>query len=180
MKRHQRGVSLIEFMIAFVLTGILVALAIPSFRDWIQNSQVRTAAEAIKDGLQLARAEAVRRNNPVRWRLPSDTQPGWVVEVFDRTASTWTQIQQRSAEEGSGSNILVTAAPQSSVAFLGTGVVTPPPGQTITFDVTHPNGGDCITSAGSGNVRCLRVTVSASGQVRMCDPAQAAGNAAAC
>ena len=42
--------------------GIMLALGLPSFVETIQNMQVRTAAESILDGLQIARSEAVRRN----------------------------------------------------------------------------------------------------------------------
>ncbi len=178
MDNRQKGATLIEFMLTFAIMGILVALAVPSFRDWIQNSQVRTASDAITSGLQLARAEAVRRNTPVRFRLPDATATGWVVESFDRNSSAWTQVQQRSANEGTA-NVVVNAS-QSTVVFLGTGGVTPTPAVAIQINVTNPSGGDCVTSAGSGSIRCLRVTVSAGGQVRMCDPGLATGSAAAC
>ncbi len=178
MAKPQKGATLIEFMLTFALIGILVALAVPSFRDWIQNARVRTATDAIADGLQLARAEAVRRNNPVRFRLPDATASGWVIESFDRNSSNWTQVQQRSADEGT--SIVSVDATQSTIVFLGTGGVSPTPPVPIQINMTNPSGGECVTSAGSGSIRCLRVTVSAGGQVRMCDPALAAGNAAAC
>lgn len=178
MGNRQEGATLIEFMLTFAIMGILVALAVPSFRDWIQNSQVRTATDAITNGLQLARAEAVRRNNPVRFRLPDAAATGWVVEAFDRSTSAWTQVQQRSADEGT-INVAVNAT-QATVVFLGTGGVSPTPAAAIQFNMSNPSGGDCVTSAGSGSIRCLRVTVSAGGQVRMCDPGLAAGSAASC
>jgi type IV fimbrial biogenesis protein FimT len=178
MANRQEGATLIEFMLTFAIMGILVALAVPSFRDWIQNAQVRTATDAITSGLQLARAEAVRRNNPVRFRLPDSAVSGWVVEAFDRNGSSWAQVQQRSADEGT--TRVVVEASQTNVVFLGTGGVSPTPATAIQINVSNPSGGDCVTSAGSGSIRCLRVTVSAGGQVRMCDPALAAGSAAAC
>jgi type IV fimbrial biogenesis protein FimT len=178
MANRQGGATLIEFMLTFAIMGILVALAVPSFRDWIQNAQVRTATDAITSGLQLARAEAVRRNNPVRFRLPDAAATGWAVEAFDRNASTWTRVQQRSADEGT-TNVVVNAT-QSTIVFLGTGGVSPTPPAAIQIDVSNPSGGDCVTPAGSGSIRCLRVTVSAGGQVRMCDPGLAAGSAASC
>ena len=179
MNNHgQRGATLMEFLIGFVIAGILVALAVPSFRDWIVNTQVRTASDGIKDGLAFARAEAVRRNTPVRWRMPTDGEAGWVVEAFDRGASSWTQVQQRVSAEIAPS-VVVTAS-QSTVTFLGTGTVTPTPTAAITYGISNPNGGDCQTAAGDGSVRCLRVTVSTGGQIRMCDPVLPTGSAAAC
>ncbi|MCW5624830.1 MAG: hypothetical protein KIT73_08960 [Burkholderiales bacterium] len=71
-------------------------------------------------------------------------------------------------------------ASQATVMFLGTGVVTPVPTTPIVIDVTNPTGGSCISQSGDGDVRCMRVTVSAAGQVRMCDPALAATAASGC
>ncbi|MCW5624829.1 MAG: GspH/FimT family pseudopilin [Burkholderiales bacterium] len=71
---RQRGVSLLEFMVAFTLVGILTAVAVPSFRDWIQNSQVRTAAESISNGITYARSEAIARTQPVSEVIACDRQ----------------------------------------------------------------------------------------------------------
>jgi type IV fimbrial biogenesis protein FimT len=54
------------------------------------------------------------------------------------------------------------------VAFNGLGRITPTPAGTITYDISNPTGGTCL--AAGGKMRCLRLEVSASGQVRMCDP----------
>ena len=51
--------------------GILFIMGVPSFKNWIQNAQIHTATEAIQNGLELARAEAVRRNSLVRFQLTS-------------------------------------------------------------------------------------------------------------
>lgn len=176
--RGHSGATLIEFMVAFVVLGILVTAGIPAFRDWLINSQVRTASDAIKDGLQMARAEAVKRNAPARLSLPDPTRSGWVIETLDRTTGTWTSLQQRNAGEGTGS--VLVAASQASITFVGSGGVMPLPAQPITVDVSHPGGGACLTVSGGGEVRCLRVTVAAGGQVRMCDPAAQPTNPAAC
>ena len=64
-----RGFSLIEMMIAVVIVGLLLMAGVPAYTTWIQNLQIRTGAEAILNGMQLARAEAVRRNTNVRFVL---------------------------------------------------------------------------------------------------------------
>ena len=72
--------------------GILFIMGVPSFKSWIQNTQIRTATEAIQNGLEVARAEAVRRNTQVRFQLTSSvdnscalsTSSGnWVVSLDD-------------------------------------------------------------------------------------------------
>lgn len=212
----QHGVSLIELTIGLVIVGILLVLGTPAFRSWIQNAQIRTTAEAIHNGLQLARAEAVHRNNLVRFQLMnsltntcafSTTSSNWVVSQGDTgvvppivgdpsnscasTPSDTTApfiIQTRSSGEGSGN--AVVAADQPCIAFNGLGrqvftdpatcVIPAPPipvAVNISINISNPTGGVC---APAGPMRCLRVVVTAGGQIRMCDPALAATDPQGC
>ncbi|MGH8693968.1 MAG: pilus assembly FimT family protein, partial [Burkholderiales bacterium] len=44
--RHdQSGVTLIELLIGLALIGILLVMAVPAYQFWIQNVQIRNAAE---------------------------------------------------------------------------------------------------------------------------------------
>jgi type IV fimbrial biogenesis protein FimT len=189
---RQGGMSLIELMIGIVVLGILLALGAPTFSRWTQSSQIRNSAEAIHNGLMLARAEAVRRNTTVRFQFVttttsacalSDTGANWVVSLdtpagacdaapSDNVAPRIVQV--RSAAEGSR-NAAVDAGGVSLVTFNGTGQATG--GAPAAINVTNPTGGAC---APGGPMRCMRVTVATGGQVRMCDPARAAGDPQGC
>lgn len=110
---NQYGVSLVELMVAIVVGGILMMAGIPSFQSWIQNTQLRTAAESVLNGLQLARAEAVRRNSNVRFTLTDAAgMVAWrvgceiVVPVQTDGSDCPAEIQSRSGTEG-GSNARV-------------------------------------------------------------------------
>jgi len=190
----QRGFSLIELMVGIVILGVLMATAVPRFSDWLRNARVRTSAEAMQNGLQLARAEAVRRNATVRFQLVNtiddtcalDTAgPHWVVSMDNpagQCASAPSDtaapriIQVRNRAEGSIQTLV--AAGQSALVFNGLGRLTPVPAANVAIDVSSTAGGTCVASGGS--VRCLRVLVSVGGQIRMCDPALPAGDAQAC
>ena len=190
----QRGFSLIELLVGIVILGVLMAMAVPRFSDWLRNARIRTSAEAIQNGLQLARAEAVRRNATVRFQLVNtiddtcalDTAgPHWVVSMDNpagQCASAPSDtaapriIQVRNRAEGSIQTLV--AAGQSALVFNGLGRLTPVPAANVAIDVSSTTGGTCVASGGS--VRCLRVLVSVGGQIRMCDPALPAGDAQAC
>ena len=187
--------TMVEVMIGLAIVCLLFALGTPAFFSWIQNSQIRTSAESIQNGLHLARAEAVRRNTSVRFQLTStmtaacalSTSGGnWVVSqdspagACDTTPSDTVApriIQTRSTAEGSP-NVAV-AAGQSAIVFNGLGRVTPVPAGNIDIDVTNPVGGACAT-AGTDGMRCLRIRVSTGGQIRMCNPILAATDPQGC
>lgn len=158
------GFTLIEMMIGLVIVALLVAMALPSFMIWIQNTQIRTASESLLNALQLARAEAVRRNERVTFSMV-----GFDWTVSDAAGAT---IETRVAGEGS-TNAVITVIGTMPLAFNGLGrpVAGTPivAGADVTrLSISNPSGGACQDSGGS--MRCLEVRITASGQVRMCDP----------
>ena len=202
MRRPDRGFSLIELLMALVIFGVLLTVGANTLSIWIWNMRVRSAAEAIQAGLQLARTEAVRRNDLIRFQMTSSldntcvlstTSTNWVVsydnpagrcdgafinEAFAVTDTTNNPapriIQTRGATEGSR-DVLV-AAGQSSFTFNGLGRHVFAPGITpvqIDINVSRPiinNTPEEKCADAGGKVRCLRVSVTPGGQVRMCDP----------
>ena len=92
MRSSQRGLNIVEIMISLVVLGVLIGLGAPGFAEWLQNQQIRAAAEATLNGLQVARGEAVRRNTPVRFQLVSDLTSTCVLASASVTAPvsvTW-------------------------------------------------------------------------------------------
>ena len=63
--RPQRGLTLVELLVAVVLLGVLVAVAAPSMRDMIARQRVRAINAELVTDLQFARSEAARMNRPV-------------------------------------------------------------------------------------------------------------------
>jgi type IV fimbrial biogenesis protein FimT len=88
MPGFSRGMTLIELMIAMVIVVVLVAMAVQGFQGWTRDMVVRSSAESILSGLQIARAEALKRNSIVHFQLVdtlgsdcalSNSGPHWVV-----------------------------------------------------------------------------------------------------
>ncbi len=173
VRHNLRGFTLVELVVGIAILGILFALAAPNFRTWIQNRQLSTAAESISTGLQLARAEAVRRNTNVSFTLAGPTSGDWTVGCVtpvgdldvDGVDDCPANIQaHQTSKEAPHAEI---AASEASVIFSGLGratIVAAP----LTIALTNTTGGTC--KAAGGPMRCLNVVVAAGGQVRMCNP----------
>jgi type IV fimbrial biogenesis protein FimT len=184
-----RGFTLIELMVGIAIVSMVLLFVVPGMGTWIQSSRIRNGAEALQNGLQLARAEAVSRNTSVQFVLPSLASGGtgvdWIVSCVNlipnancpgpatlMTASAGTYIQKMSSREGAAVAELTTSpGGQSTIVFNGLGRVSSmPAGSTsISLDIKNPYGGTCADLGGT--MRCMRIVLTASGQVRMCDPA---------
>ncbi len=185
--------TMIELMVGIAIVAVLFSLAAPSFSTWIQNTHIRTAAEAIQNGLMLARAEAVRRNANVRFQLTSTldnacvlstTGTNWVISLDDPTGLCGNAIPNPSDPAppaprliqtrpgAAGSKNALVAAGASSFIFNGLGRRSTPAvaAGDVNIDISNPIGGNCAADSTPGLMRCLRVVVSPAGQVRMCDP----------
>ena len=65
-RKHTLGLTLVELVITIAVAGILAGLAIPSFRDMIQNNRMASHANELVSSLNLARSEAVKRGTKVK------------------------------------------------------------------------------------------------------------------
>jgi type IV fimbrial biogenesis protein FimT len=159
--KRQAGVTIIELLIGITVLALLVGMGVPTFRSWIQNSQVRTAADTVLNGVQLARAEAIRRNKPVEFVLR--TGADWsVVLVNPRTT-----LQERLGSAGSkNATFTTTPAGADRVTFNPVGA---PSGsnQNGSFPIQEI---DITSSQNVSGLRPLRIVISVSGSVRLCDP----------
>lgn len=191
---REAGVTLIELMIGLVVLALLLMVGLPSLTTWLQNTQIRNQTESFYAALQLARAEALRRNSLVRFQMVdtltsacalSTTGKNWVVSLANPAGSCQTapsdtaapQILQKSDAEGSTPNTAVAATGGSLVSFNGLGRVANA-GAITRIVVSNPTGGACQTAAGP--MRCLEIRITTGGQLRMCDPAAAAPDPRAC
>jgi len=142
MKVSFSGFSLIELMVGLAVLAILLALGVPALSSWMQNTQIRNEAESIQNGLQLARAEAVRRNAVVRFQLVDTIESGcatstqgtsWVISLDNVTGACdatpmqdgvtgdqTPRIIQRNAAASGAPNVIVSAT-LATISFNGFG-----------------------------------------------------------
>lgn len=161
----QRGFTVTELLITVAVFGILGAFAIPSYQQMVQNSQIKSATNSIVNGLQIARAEAVKRNTDVQLEFRANS--AWTVCLSPAgggscpTTDDASTIQSRLEKDGSSSNVTVAADAAGPYVFDGMGLLT---SGAVTFDIDN-------TALSSADSRNLKVVVGAGGSVKSCDPA---------
>ena len=67
--RAQRGVTLVELMVVLGIAAIILAFAVPNFREFVARNRLDGAAQELLATLQFARSEATRRGEQVTIRL---------------------------------------------------------------------------------------------------------------
>lgn len=178
-----QGFSLIELMIGLVILGILVTAGFPAFNTYIQNNRVLASAESFNNMVQLARAEAVRRNAQAEFILTNASTGGtntatasiaavgginWLVRTPDLTLPITTGqfeiIDSKFAAEGGTTVVSTNADNVASITFNGFG------GTTLVAATIFNFGSSTLQCSPTGSVRCLAVRVAPGGQSRLCDP----------
>ena len=174
------GFTLVELLVTISLLGLLMGLAAPSFITWTRNTQVRSVADTLQNGLRLAQAEAVRRNRQVvfsltnadaindtlvtavangrKWALYTVPVPGETAEFIQ--AGSLVSVAPNVKTTGPGSVCINAVGRLITNALPGTGVACD--AALATYRVEQ-NGAE------EGTDRRLRVSLSLGGQVRMCD-----------
>jgi type IV fimbrial biogenesis protein FimT len=174
------GFTLIELMVTITLVAILAMLAAPSFTTWIKNSQLRTTAEALQNGLRLAQAEALRRNRQTVFSLTNSAAPEnsltavangryWSINTVVLTGETTDVAAFVQSGVLTSTGVSITGPASICFSSLGRLIANATPGI---------DGADCTANAAvdydlslpdTTDTRRLRVTVALGGQVRMCD-----------
>ena len=126
----EKGFTLIELMAALAILALLLLLGMPSFISFLRNSEIRSTAESIINGLRTASAEATRRNSRIAftftgpngsWQIKAINDPATDADCTDLAVDV---IQQFAAAEArSGAAVTTTPGGKTAVCFTGLGRV---------------------------------------------------------
>jgi len=174
------GFTMVELMVGIALVTLLSMLALPAYSTFMRNSEIRTVAESVQNALQLARTEAVRRNENIQVQLPNTLDGAavaggtdWaVMAAAPATPTVFDQVVQRRIEPKPTTLARVGVADVVSAAVAGAGAGMP---ATLTFTgagrLSVATTVRQIDITGSAGARRLTLVLTPAGGVRMCDPA---------
>lgn len=163
MKQASRGFSVIELMVVVTILGLLLGLAVPTFRQFTRNNSVTSAQNDLVTSLNLARSEALRRNRPVSvcasedgLTCGDDTEwaDGWIAFTDRGTAGTLDGDDVvLQTWQGQSADLVFFSDGDTFVQYLPTGMSA----AAVTIDVSWT---DC-----TGGPHKRRVDVMATGAV---------------
>lgn len=136
------GFTLVELMVTIAVMAVLLAVAVPSFRDIINNNRISSQTNELVSDLTLARSEAAKRGVPVSVCISTDRTTctggtNWAAGritfvdsngdgvVSAASGSTPADLILRAKEALSGTVTLVSAnfADASKITYLATGAL---------------------------------------------------------
>ena len=193
LRPRERGFSIIEAVIAISIVALLMVMGMPALGIFLDNQKIRAATETLYAGLQQARVEAAKRNTPVEFVMFNDAidpndftfinsvtpvagGANWAIRVPNPAApGTYALVTTRSGAESSASgttSVVAVAGGAPTITFNGFGGTNGLAG-TATFQFTraNPANPDLLCKAAGGAIRCLNITVTTGGQIKVCDPA---------
>lgn len=163
-QNRESGFTLIELMVTISILAIVLSAAFPSYRTFVANAQIRSTAESIRNGLQLARAEAIKRNAKVKFTIASAiNDSSWSVGCVTVVADCPAVIQSKTASEGSASTISIIKTGSNTLNFTNLGTTDSTVGQLSRLDIDNTS----IPAAISAD---LSVSIQTGGNARVCDP----------
>lgn len=144
---RQYGFTLISKLLAIAIFGTVMAAAIPTFRSLYLSVSLDSQANDLKDALNFARMEAIRRNSPVR------------VEAID---GDW--LNGLNVRDVAGGQVLRTVTPDTNPAQINANAAA------VTF---RPSG---FADAGKSFIYCddrdnekgFWLQVASSGRIKAC------------
>jgi type IV fimbrial biogenesis protein FimT len=145
----QRGLTLVELMVALTIAALLAMAAAPWFADYGTNARLRESGNTLLTEALMAQSEAIKRNRVVRLATA-----GNFVTVSDMSDPA-NPVQLRSRMFAAD-----VQAPTTSIDFSSSG--WPTDFNAVSINLTH------VTASCTADTRCPGLRIDGGGAVRFC------------
>lgn len=153
--RPGRGFTLVELLVTLLIAGVLLAIAVPSMREFVARKRVEGIAGELATDLRYLRSVQIERNRPMGIRFSSSPQMTCYV-LFEEgggrgadcdcaqqpicNAVAGASIELKTVSLPAASGISVTAAP-ASIRLVGANGM-PDANATLVASVSSSLGGE--------------------------------------
>jgi type IV fimbrial biogenesis protein FimT len=175
VRRRNRsgGFSLVELGVVLAVAGIALAVAAPGLRDTLRTQQLKAGANDLFDAINLARSQAMTRNERVKL-VPRDGggvdwTRGWTVFV-DRDGDR---------QPGPGDQIISVHGPLADGMAARFSFTSPAAPYYIAYNGAGRSCSDTSSAAARFGTlslfhgeRVRRIKINMLGRARVCDPAR--------
>jgi type IV fimbrial biogenesis protein FimT len=122
--RRSNGFTLVEMLVVITLLSVLLMIAAPAFRSLILNQGIKTASYDLFAALQLARSEAIKRNDNTVLKAGASSDGAWttgwrVLDSANNIIRSWNVASNLSIAETANSGA-------TSITFARDGHVSAP------------------------------------------------------
>ena len=142
MKRYltnSKGYSLTEVLVTICIMGIVLAIAMPDYSQWVVQRKIDKESQNLYMDLMLARISAIKNNNDVIVTFNAGNNQ---YQIHDDTDSD-------GVEDGGETIKIVTLVPQVQFGFFG-GSVIDMEGNSVSNSVYLAGGGSVLTFNSKG------------------------------
>ena len=141
MKQMQKGFTLIELMIVVAIIGILAAVAIPQYQDYVTRTKLSKVA-SYADPIKTALAQYAQEN---AGSFPATANP-WTTLGLSAAPATTSEVSAVNVTASTGAIVL-------TLQGIGTGYDTKTVTMTPTVNSTNITWANtCTTAAGNANM----------------------------
>ncbi len=160
---HHHGFTIIELMVVLVVMGLLMTVGVPSFRALMADNQANNSAQEMLYALQLARAEAVKRNQMVSLCPSSDQTSctgsgnwhvGWIM-FLDTSGNGVRDSSEQIIRIQNPLDTTVTLTGPTAIQYATGGYLEPAATQSIQASATGSTNSKwvCLTAIGKAGVQ---------------------------
>lgn len=154
---NKSGFSLIELLVAITVVGILSAIALPSYRSWIDSAKYKEAARRVASLLRQGRSEAVAKNRECQAKFNFETDRYSLARGNLSSGST-TFVDMAVSESGFSAGVEIRGESDCSVNLGEETLQFNPNGSSDTLDI-------CIMDDAGNKKYLVGVTVANTGRV---------------
>lgn len=180
---YSTGLTLIEAMVTIAIIGILAAVAVPSYRNFIESRRISGAAEAIYREVIAVKTIATQQSKDIYFTL-SGTGANWSMGISelpgcDPTGTDTSRICQVLLSNNTANPMRRQIA---SSGFNGITVTQAPSGNQLQYNHRRGHFTSAATielGSSTSNMR-LAIQVAVNGNVRICSPANNPGGYPTC